>query len=310
MIAPNKQKILENIKKILDEEISEIRMFFYTSNKKICQPKLIKTTYKEIKTSYLSSLYKIIDKVGDIAPFDLDGNLDNELVYLNPVEEDIKDYLTLFELISNDDCFVLESNKVKSFYNNVRATIFVINNKITLIKKFSYPKRLLKKSILNIKKYPLEQVEEDIFSLDNRIDAFELDGTVYILNNNAFETIFSLESEYQSKINATISLLKDSELIEGVEEFKNECLNHKSRTKRLLKLLNKNNFNVLKEKKELIKEVIDTYSLTIELSEEGKIVYSDKQEIGEILNILGDNYYISSILQEKRLAKSSQEIKN
>lgn len=305
------EKLKEEIKRILTDNEASIRMYFYTSDKKLFQPELINTTYGSIKKDYLDSLLNIIQKIKEISPFDLDGNLDNELVYLdinNTSDTEISDYINFRKLISNDICYSLEKKEIKSFYTKVKATIFIINNQITLIKKFSYPKKLLNNSVLNIQKYPLKQIKEDIFSIDNRIDAFEINNNVYILNNNSFEVIFSLETKYKKKIDDTISLLEDSSLMEGVEKFKEKCLGNKTTTKRLLKLLNKNNFNELKQRKELVQEVIDTYDLNINLSSEGKILYTGKEEIGEILNLLGDNYYVSTILKEKRLAKSSKEL--
>lgn len=305
------EKLKEEIKRILTDNEASIRMYFYTSDKKLFQPELINTTYGSIKKDYLDSLLNIIQKIKEISPFDLDGNLDNELVYLdinNTSDTEISDYINFRKLISNDICYFLEKKEIKSFYTKVKATIFIINNQITLIKKFSYPKKLLNNSVLNIQKYPLKQIKEDIFSIDNRIDAFEINNNVYILNNNSFEVIFSLETKYKKKIDDTISLLEDSSLMEGVEKFKEKCLGNKTTTKRLLKLLNKNNFNELKQRKELVQEVIDTYDLNINLSSEGKILYTGKEEIGEILNLLGDNYYVSTILKEKRLAKSSKEL--
>lgn len=304
------KELKKQIEGILTDEQANIRMYFYTSEKKLFQPQLIETTYKNIKKDYLESLINTIKKIKEISPFDLDGNLDSELVYLemNTGGKEVIDYIGFTELVSNDVCHPLESDQIKKFYRKVKATIFVINNQIILIKKFSYPKKLLNNTVLNIKKYPLKQVEEDIFSIDNRIDAFQINDKVYILNNNAFEVIFSLETEYKKKIDDTISLLEDSSLMEGVEDFKIKCLSNKSTTKRLLKLLNKNNFRELKEKKELVQQVITTYDLNINLSSEGKIVYTGEEEIGEILNLLGDNYYVSSILKEKRLAKASEKI--
>lgn len=304
------EELKDQIKKILNSNEANIRMYFYTSDKKLFQPELIETTYENIKKDYLESLINLIQKIKEISPFDLDGNLDSELVYLdiNTTDKEIIDYIEFNKLISNDTCHPLEKKEIKSFYKKVKATIFVVNNQITLIKKFSYPKKLLNNTVLNIKKYPLKQVEEDIFSIDNRIDAFEINDKVYILNNNAFEVIFSLETKYKKKIDNTISLLEESSLMEGVEDFKIKCLSNKTTTKRLLKLLNKNNFNELKEKKDLVQEVINTYDLNINLSAEGKILYTGEEEIGEILNLLGDNYYVSAILKEKRLAKSSKEL--
>lgn len=302
------EELLNNLDEILQEEDNNIRMYFYTTKKKLFQPVLIEDTFKDIKHSYIESLKKIIGKVENIEEHDLDGNLTTELVYVDSEEKKIEDYINLSSLLANDEHEVLEEKEIPTFYKTVKATVFVINEKIKIIKKFSYPKRLLNKKVINFKKYPLEQVKEDIFSIDNSIDLFEIDGITYILNNYAFECIFSLESEYQTRVNESIELLNNSNLMSGVDEFKSECLKSKTNTKRLLKLLNKNNFEILNERKDTIKTVIENYDLAIELSEEGNIVFSNNCEVGQILNLLGDNYYISTILEEKRLSKANQQL--
>lgn len=307
-IDVNKEKLIKVLNDTIKSDESEIRMYFYTSDNKIYQPKLDRETYKTLKISFLEPLIKTLKKLGEIQPFDLDGNLDSELAYLDPKKGDIKPYLDLSKLLKFDKHEVLEKKDIKKFYEHIKASIFIINNKITLMKKFSYPKKLLSNSILNIKKYPLEQVKEDIFSIDSRVDFFEIDGNVYILNNNSFEVIFSLESQYKEQINNTINILEDADILENLEEFKEDCLKTKPKTKKLLKLLNNNNFNAFKNRRNLVEEVIKTHDLDVELSPEGKIVYSKKETVNEILNLLGDNYYVSSILEEKRLAKANKKI--
>lgn len=305
----SKDTIKEKLDSIMKASDNNIRMYFYTKDKKIFQPKLIESTFSLIGNSYINFLKEIIEKVAEISEFDLDGNLTSDLVYLNTSDETIPDYKNLLKLLEEDNHEVLEESMIKNFYNSIKAVVFVINEEIKIIKKFSYPKRLLAKNkVLSFKKYPLEQVQEDIFSLDSSVDIFEIDNIAYILNVYSFECIFSLETEYKKKVDESISLLESSELIKGVITFKEECLKNKNTSKRLLKLLNKNNFAILKEKKKELKKVISDYDLDIKLTDDGDINFSSGDNVGQILNLLGDNYYISSILEEKRLAKANQKL--
>lgn len=295
----------ERINEIRRDE-NNLRFYFYTNEGILVKPEMRESFFENLIDVQVGALINFLSGHEAIEEFDLDGNLDSELACWNLESNSIDRYTTIKNKLINDDYEMLEESQISDFYDNIRAIVIVINDNLTLIKKFSYPKRLIKNSIIKFKKYPLEQVEDDIFSIDNRVDLFEIDNKIYILSNYFFETIFDLTSEYQNKVNQSREILENSNLLNNENSFIDDCLKGKRNTKKLLKLINKNNFENVKDNFEEVKRVIDEYDLSITLAD-NTINYSHGDSVPQILDLIGDNYYISRILSEKRLAKANKK---
>lgn len=284
---------------------NNLRFYFYTKDKRLFRPKMTEAFFEKLIKGQMKALVDIIQGFNSVEPFDLDGNLDNEISYINLESHPISDFDLLKSKLKDDDYENLTEDMIEKFYNKVQAVVAVINEDLILIKKFSYPKKLLKNSIFRFKKYPLEQVEDEIFSIDNRVDVFEINNKMYILSNYFFECIFSMEQEYHKKIDESKGLIKNSTLLDNDDKFLEDCLKNKRTTKKLLKLIHKNNFSKVKSEMGIVEEVIEEYDLKIKIND-GKIDYNEGDSIVQILDLIGDNYYMSTILKEKRLSQKNK----
>ena len=302
--------MINKISNYLQNIISEgenLRFYFYTRDKKLFKPEMRENFFGKLIKEQVEALINMVKGYNSIEEFDLDGNLDNEISYIDLNTEKIPDYDLLKQKLEDDDYENLSADMVDEFYEKVRAVVAVVNEKLILVKKFSYPKKLINNSYIRFKKYPLTEVEDEIFSIDNRVDVFEVKGKLYILSNYFFECMFSMEQEYHSKVNESKKLIDDSKLLENNEEFIDSCLCSKRNTKKLLKLIKKNNFTKVKSKIKEVEKVIEEYDLSITIKD-SKIVYNEGDSVTQILDLVGDNYYISHILGEKRLAQKNKTV--
>ncbi len=298
------QELKAKLEAIRNEE-NNLRIYFVTKNDILFKPQLLVELNNEIITDQINHIVKYLNKVDEITEHNLDGNLTGEVSYMKV--EGFNEYNLIKQKILDDDCENLEPSNVDSFYNQLKGIILCIGETLMLFKKFSYPKRLKGKNYLIFQKFPLTQIKEDIFSIDNRVDFFQLGENIYINSEINFEIFFSLESQYHEKIVESKQLLIETEIIENVDEFINDCCSKKRSTKKLLNLLNSNNFEKIKENIQEVKEVITEFALNINI-ENGKIIYENDSNDEQILNLLGDKYYTSTILKEKRLAKTSETL--
>lgn len=220
-----KNGVITAINNLKNNTENNLRLYFYTNDKRLFKPEVNESFFKSLIENQLGFLLNTVDKCNEIEDFDLDGNLDSSISFISKEEIDkIEDYKILKDKLDRDDYITLEKRMVDDFYKKVNCIVMIIDNKLTLIKKFTYPKKLINNSFLKFKKYPLEAIEDDVFSIDSRVDIFTLEDKMFVLNTYFFENIFSMESEYTKKINETKNIIENSNLIKNTDDFISSCL--------------------------------------------------------------------------------------
>lgn len=147
----------------------------------------------------------------------------------------------------------------------------------------------------------LNKIETKLIGLDGNIDLIVYKNEILILSHYSLERIFSLKDKFLDTAEKFLNKIESFPIINNFSNFKEDCLNDGRFIKTLTKMSDENiNVEVLIRKFNNVKKTIDMFNLPIEIEENNsKIIYSDKNQINDILRIIRDCYYISLINEEK-----------
>ncbi|WP_304341590.1 Kiwa anti-phage protein KwaB-like domain-containing protein [Metaclostridioides mangenotii] len=247
----------------------------------------------------------------------LTGFISKEQLMFNPISsmDDTIEYCDIGYIGNYDD--VIESyrdincdrtdiipgdiNKLTFYCMEISYTESGQNKYIRLFRRVTKFKKLSKSGILGlIKNNEFSKLDNNILGLDGFTDIVVFENEVLILNRISLERIFSIHDQYERKAKETISVIKEIDKIENFDQFEEDCLSDKRIKKTLTKMADKwerleqslSNF-------EKIEDTIDMFDLDIDVdvADSKKIIYENKEQLKEILRLIGDAYYKSVNLE-------------
>lgn len=177
-----------------------------------------------------------------------------------------------------------------------------------LFQKYTQPSTALKTS----EKYmffggQLKPYDGKIITLNYTVDAFLLDETYYILNRNAFNSIFSYKDVLRRILEENSETIINSRLIQNSDCFIRDCESDGRYLTRLTKAILAEGFQKVTEKKTNIKKVIEDFNLSLKVSDQDEIVYRDKADVPEILNLLLRHFVRDALTSDKMIAAAIQD---
>ena len=145
------------------------------------------------------------------------------------------------------------------------------------------------------------EFDSKLIGIDGLVDIIVIDDTAFIFNHIAPERIFKMNEQYNEIAVKALNKLREKNGIENFDEFEDDCLNDLRIQKTLAKLSSEPALldNVFTDFNS-IKKTIELFDLDLEISHynnKEKIVYPghDKQTLMEILRIIRDAYYVSTV---------------
>ena len=147
----------------------------------------------------------------------------------------------------------------------------------------------------------LTEFDSKLIGIDGLVDIVVIEDKAFIFNHISIERIFKMNEQYNEVAAKALSTLKSKNRITNFDEFEEDCLDDLRVQKMLAKLNAEESLleNALNDFKS-IKETIDLFDLTLDIDRSDnveKLVYNshDKQNLLEILRIIRDVYYISTV---------------
>lgn len=294
------------IKKLLKKR--SLNIYFCIKNDKEISPIHYKVqsdaenSIKEIVYSALGQIEKL-----DTKPYNPVGSLDKTIEFTNTKEfECVKILINSLKTPAYSDD--LESEKInfliyefipKDDENDGNENIYKDKNFYFIRKhiKLQVFKKGFMGSIFNNSFKKIENT--NLIGIDSYIDLIICDNEIVVVNHSSFERIFDLHKTFED---AAIKVLNNPKLkanIENFNELENGILSNLSYVKRVSKLLEKPNSLIFLDKIEKTKKVISDFNLDIKINDENKIVYRDKTQLGDFINLMQDAYYKTIIGEEK-----------
>lgn len=271
---------------------------------------MIKTKLEDVKSALMDSCAFLRDELDKriLDAYDLEISVDDTVQIVG--EEDViysKEILSEITVDYTDDNVVSENtdlSKIKFMVIQVNAN----DKSIYLFKKYIHPSTAYKTS----QKYVfsgglLKPFTDKVITINSSVDALLLEKFYYIFNRNAFNSMFAYKDAFVNMLKDNRKIICDSELLKDADKFIADCEADGRYLTRLAKVIVAKGFTEVKEKKNEIPNVIKKFNLNLEMSQDGKIAYSGKKDIPEILNLLLRHYVIDALTDHKMIAAAIQE---
>jgi len=276
------------------------------------------TASKSGYTSYSPGIKPIVkDKIIDMAMEHIKSLVDFPMEEYNPVISksdiiaycNIKDIKRYNEVIESFD----DADTVDSDIKPDELTFYAIRIEIEESETIYFYRRLNKFKRLNqsglfgaFKGSEFVELDEKIFGIDSLVDLVIYKDEVFILNHIALERIFKMTDQYNDMAASALGKLKTKKRIKNFELFESDCMDNWAAKRTLAKMSQEENYDLVLENIEAIKATIDIFGLDISISSDKNGEYinyegNSKQELSDILRIVRDSYYKSTIMH--RLGK-------
>lgn len=258
----------------------------------------------------LKSVLKYIEKSLETTRYDLDLANDDKIQVIE--KENVINSNAILNLITD---ILNEENTMTDKVNFSSLDFIVIKlcspeesiDDLYLFKKcmhFSAKFRDAMKYTLNGK--VLKTYDEEILTIGTNVETILYKNFFYIFNRNSFNSMFDYRDLFYKVIDENTEQIVKLELFEEAKEFINDCRNDGRYNGRLAKAILLGCFNKEQFEKDRVKKLKSLFSekIEVDLSENGKIMYSGKSDINCILNIMLKHYVIDPVSQEKMIAKA------
>ncbi|MBK5242062.1 Kiwa anti-phage protein KwaB-like domain-containing protein [Clostridium sp.] len=310
----NENKILSELIPKFDNKINPFILIFDKSERKdkykTHQVNFEEEVSKDIAKIYLQTMLKIL-KTTEIEKYDFELNKKDTIQKLEMklvIESDnIKFKIKKEEstpFINRSTNFKIFDFVVIQFYLKEKDEIKIL----TIYSKYKQPANKFKKSF----KYcflddEIKKLDSDILYFDGLVDAFEIDNNYYIINENAFSSIFDFKEGFNKIIENKRSDIVSRGFVDNPNEFINDCKSDGRYNKRLCNVVESDAFEYIDKGKHKLPEFFKKFKISLKLDKNNIIKYRGKEDIGEILNILMKRYAQDGLLENRMIIKGVEE---
>lgn len=132
--------------------------------------------------------------------------------------------------------------------------------------------------------------DKSVLGLDDKIDLIIHNEEVLILYHTAFERIFNLDNEFLKNAEKVLANEVFKENIENYESLKEDILNNMNYVKRVSKLLDSESKFLFLHDIKRTEKIIKNLDLDIKIKK-GKLIYNNKTQITNFINLMKDAFY-------------------
>lgn len=321
--AINKVKDEEQIKAIfesLKENIDDLIINIVIFEKKVTDDKdkkYIAKTFNVKKGIIKDYITEVLNNCLDdiikrrLAEYDLELSLDETLQTVS-AKEVIYGSLIIDKIInvSGEIDEQTSFDKIKFIGIELKLKTDKEDYKLYLFKKYFHPTTKFKKSFKYIiTGKEIKGFDKQILTLEPHMDVYFIDDIFYVSNRNNFNNIFEFKDIFEKIIDSNIDEIKDSDLFLDATQFISDCKDDGRYLPRLTKVILAKGFDKTVVHSKNLPDLKKDFNLKIKLSDTNQIMYNDKNDIGEILNILLEHYVISALTNNRMLAKAIENYK-
>lgn len=157
----------------------------------------------------------------------------------------------------------------------------------------------------------LKAFDGSAINFDDKIDCIYIKDKFYVFHKKSFESIVGLEAEFTEAAQKTIKVIKDFDLVEGLDIIEEAILHKPSLRKTLAHIAEKGNHTTL-DKKEVqsMNDVLEMFQgEKFTVNDAGKIVIEDIKQGRNFLKLLND-YYKQGMTTKKYYGTDSGNVVN
>lgn len=167
------------------------------------------------------------------------------------------------------------------------------------------------RTVFNSKSKKLTLMKGEAVTLDKQIDCVYCDDTFYVLRKVPFEQIVGLQEEYHTKAKEVVSDMKDTGLIDGLENVEDELKSNTTLHKKLVKLQQIDGLKGFDNKriKKMVK-VCKQYGDNIDVGDDGHIKIKDRRDFETVVKAMCDYYKKGEVSGKSYGTFSGRELKD
>ena len=167
------------------------------------------------------------------------------------------------------------------------------------------------RTVFNSKSKKLTLLKGEAVTLDKQIDCVYYDDTFYVLKKVPFEQIVGLQEEYHAKANEVVNCMKDTGLIDGLENVEDDLKSNTTLHKKLVKLQQIGGLKGFDNKriKKMVK-VCKQYGDNIDVGDDGHIKIKDRRDFETVIKAMCDYYKKGEVSGKSYVTFSCRELKD
>jgi len=199
-------------------------------------------------------------------------------------------------------CIKIESkDKVAFIFRKISAGKVVTDNAQGIFEKIS--------AQFDTNDAELRAVKDDSISFDDKLDCIFYDNQFLILAKSGFEQIVGLEEDFMEAADEVIDVLKETNLIDGLEHIESNLKGSRALLKTLANICKKGNHTTFDASE--IQKMKDTLlrfeQKDLKVSASGKLVIEDKNDVTDFIKLLND-FYKQGIVTGKFYGTNSGQV--
>lgn len=299
----------------IQSKVTNVYLLFLQKNDqcadgyKVLKSDINKAIFKTLKDMYIKPLEPLF-KNPYFEKFSYDISTDGAIQYL--YKSDLEDKVLFNVLEKNinniDSVKPLEDFSKTLSHSYLYAFIFELDNEktFTIVRKIYASNYLKNKGLFTHNDSKLNSVEKDLFVLDSKIDCIIYNDIIYITGKYNFENMFDYDIHYVQKATDVLSSIQQSAIVQNFSEFKTDCLDRSTITRKLADLCVNGSIGSfikkIKTEPNLVKDTITKYRLSTSISN-NQLIYTDVSSLSEIINLIAENYFENDITHNQYVAK-------
>ncbi|MHA1285194.1 MAG: Kiwa anti-phage protein KwaB-like domain-containing protein [Promethearchaeota archaeon] len=294
--------ILENISK------QDIRLFFITRKKNQNIEYIVYQTIigEDVADSLIKTIQKFLEKKNsdEIQYEEYDPN---RIIKGNIIQcinsNDVDSFLNIVKQIENPNIEQFNLNRNQKIWAYV---ILIDKPRVIFFTKYRPSKILQSNRTISLlyRKGRYTKLDENLITLENKVDCYYYKDYIYILQPNNFEKIFDYMEILIGNIENNLGIIENIDVLKDLQDFWETCKRDHKKVKKLNNILSKD--YVLKLDIEKIRKIDKDYNLNL-IYENNSIVINN-QTIWKILHIFDDDLLKSPYSKEKYIAHTKESV--
>lgn len=255
-------------------------------------------TQSEIFKILMESTLDIVKK-NELAEFNSVGKEDLTIEKINV--SDVEGLKKIIDMRKDNNNF---TQNIKEL-GDINAYLLEVRNgqeNLKIFRRYSKSKSLSKGVLLQVVTKQFTKLNENIFQIDNIIDFIAINDEVAIVfNRYPFELITNYKDNYFVNINRALIEISESNLINNMEQFAEDCKESTKIAKQFTKAMQDNSINLILANIDEVALAISEVGLPIDFID-NKFQYESKEQLSILVALLSDKY--AKTLIGKRITNS------
>lgn len=327
---------LNDIRTILNDPSISINLFFITREVKDGVAKSAKVIdkycFKAWNVDISADLVKFFTEVAKKQVEKVNNTKDYELEPYSVINDDLSNKLYTYALnnaLSFSDVvnnqLIGDNPKSISSLTQIKSDLWAYTLKITTSDNFALIFRKLSKgkvvtadpqsmtervsSIFDSSTSELKVSTQESISFDDKLDCIYINNEFLIFHKSGFENIVGMEEEFKEAASDVLNIIKETELIEGIELIENQLKESRALLKTLSNISKKGNHqNFNSSELEKMKSVLRQFEgKDLKMTHDGKLLLENKIDVGYFIKLLND-YYKQGMVSGKFYGTNSGQL--